>query len=307
MKASHFAGTTLFVLSLVLAAVVHAQDITAALGGNQFSDQFQVKDNSGNVLFLVRGDGKVGINELNPTEYLRVTDSTASDDLPAIYGKHAVTDGYGIGVLGEGKYVGVKGYVNSNSVGGYALYAQATGSGSATLYGIFAEASGGTTNYAGYFNDDVHVAGTLSKAAGSFKIDHPQDPTNRYLSHSFVESPDMKNVYDGVVVLDGEGRAVVQLPGYFEALNKDFRYQLTPIGAPAPGLFIAREISDNQFTIAGGRPHLKVSWQVTGIRNDPYAREHRIQVETDKLEEHKGYYLFPEYYNGEAIHRPAKR
>jgi hypothetical protein len=81
--------------------------------------------------------------------------------------------------------------------------------------------------YAGYFTGRTHVAGVFSKGAGSFKIDHPLDPENRYLYHSFVESPDMMNVYNGNVVTDNDGLAIVTLPDWFEALNKDFRYQLT--------------------------------------------------------------------------------
>ena len=54
----------------------------------------------------------------------------------------------------------------------------------------------------------------------------------------------MKNVYDGVVVLDRKGKAEIDLPDWFGALNKDFRYQLTAIGAPGPNLYIAEEISE---------------------------------------------------------------
>jgi len=126
------------------------------------------------------------------------------------------------------------------------------------------------------------VTGNLTKASGSFKIDHPLDPVNKYLSHSFVESPDMMNVYNGVVLLNLRGEAWVNLPDYFEALNRDFRYQLTPIGAPAPKLYIAKEVSGNRFKIAGGKPGGKVSWQVTGIRQDAYANAHRIAVEEGK-------------------------
>jgi hypothetical protein len=109
-------------------------------------------------------------------------------------------------------------------------------------------------------NGNLSVTGTLSKASGSFKIDHPLDPANKYLYHSFVESPDMMNVYNGVIVLDAHGQAWVQLPDYFEALNQDFRYQLTAIGAPGPNLYVAKEVSGNRFRIAGGKPHAKVSW-----------------------------------------------
>jgi len=99
----------------------------------------------------------------------------------------------------------------------------------------------------------------------SFKIDHPLDPANRYLHHSFVESPDMKNVYDGVVVLDDNGEAEIELPDWFSALNKDFRYQLTAIGAPGSNLYIAEEISgvttnnnnNSRFKVAGGTSGMK--------------------------------------------------
>ncbi len=129
---------------------------------------------------------------------------------------------------------------------------------------------------------NVAIVGTLSKGGGSFKIDHPLDPANKYLYHSFVESPDMMNIYNGMIVLDANGEAVVGLPDWFEALNRDFRYQLTPVGAPGPNLHIAEEVANNQFKIAGGKPGSKVSWQVTGIRHDAYADAHRIPTEVEK-------------------------
>jgi hypothetical protein len=142
---------------------------------------------------------------------------------------------------------------------------------------------------------NLHVNGNLSKNGGSFKIDHPLDPANKYLYHSFVESPDMMNVYNGVVVFDKKGEAVVELPDWFEALNRDFRYQLTSIGRFMP-LYIAREISGNKFKIAGGRPGAKASWQVTGIRQDVYANTHRIEVEVEKTGKERGTYLHPELF-----------
>jgi hypothetical protein len=152
--------------------------------------------------------------------------------------------------------------------------------------------NGDAAGYAGWFQGRAHVAGTLSKAAGSFKIDHPLDPANKYLSHSFVESPDMLNVYNGNVVLGADGTASVTMPSYFSALNIEFRYQLTPLGGAAPNLHVAQEIANNRFVIGGGAPGLKVSWQVTGIRNDTYARENRIAVEEDKAPGERGKYLY---------------
>ena len=95
----------------------------------------------------------------------------------------------------------------------------------------------------------------------------------------------MKNVYDGVMALDESGEAVVELPDWFEALNRDFRYQLTAIGGPAPNLHIAEEVNGNRFRIAGGGAGMKVSWMVTGIRQDAWANANRIQVESAKADE----------------------
>ncbi len=162
--------------------------------------------------------------------------------------------------------------------------------------GIIATAgSGGNNGLAGQFNGDVQVTGTLSKGAGSFKIDHPLDPANKYLYHSFVESPDMMNIYNGNVVTDGRGSATITLPDWFEALNRDFRYQLTVIGQFAQAI-VATEIHNDEFTIRTDKPGVKVSWQVTGIRQDAYANAHRIPVEQDKPEKERDHYLHPELF-----------
>ena len=121
-----------------------------------------------------------------------------------------------------------------------------------------------TSGWAGDFRGSVFVSGGLFKGGGGFLIDHPLDPANKYLHHSFVESPDRKNVYDGIAVLDGQGEAVVELPAWFSVLNRDFRYQLTCLGGYAP-VFVAEEIEGNRFCIGGGSPGLKVSWLVTSI------------------------------------------
>jgi len=150
---------------------------------------------------------------------------------------------------------------------------------------------------------DVNIRGNLTKGSGGFKIDHPLDPADKYLYHSFVESPDMMNIYNGNVVLDANGEAEVHLPDWFEALNRDFRYQLTCIGGFAP-VYVSREIENNRFRIAGGVPGLKVSWQVTGIRQDAYANAHRIPVEEEKQPSELGHYLHPELF-GSVEHGAA--
>lgn len=164
--------------------------------------------------------------------------------------------------------------------------------GNGTKYAVYGDAGGGNNLYAGYFNGAVNVTGNLSKGGGSFKIDHPTDPENKFLFHSFVESPDMKNIYDGIIITDSDGNAVVKLPNYFEALNKDFRYQLTVLGTFAQAI-ISSEIENNQFKLKTDRPNVKVSWQVTGIRHDAYAEQNRIIPEVEKSTNEKGKYLHP--------------
>jgi len=105
----------------------------------------------------------------------------------------------------------------------------------------------------------------------------------------------MKNIYDGVAILDASGEAVVTMPEWFGALNRDFRYQLTCIGGFAP-VYIADEMANNQFKVGGGKPGMKVSWQVTGTRQDAWANAHRIPVEQIKPEDEHGTYLHPELY-----------
>lgn len=138
---------------------------------------------------------------------------------------------------------------------------------------------------------NLDVAGNLTKLSGTFKIDHPLDPYNKYLYHSFVESPDMMNIYNGNIVTNDSGVAVVVMPDYFEALNRDFRYQLTVIGEFAQAI-VASEMEGNHFTIKTDKPNVKVSWQVTGVRQDTFAEENRIVVEVDKEDDMKGTLLY---------------
>ena len=147
--------------------------------------------------------------------------------------------------------------------------------------------------YAGEFLGGVGIIGHLTKSSGSFKIDHPLDPENKYLYHSFVESPDMMNIYNGNVITDEDGRAVVELPEWFDVLNRDFRYQLTVIGRFAQAI-VEQEIAGNRFVVRTNLANVKVSWMVTGIRRDAYAEAHRIPVEEDKPAAEQGTYLHPE-------------
>ena len=216
-----------------------------------------------------------------------------------------------IGIYGEtsnGWNFAVRGYNNTGRVFGYFA-----GNGIG-VYGKQIDDDnkwgylGGKT-YSGSFGEDVHVGrncqivGNLTKSGGQFQIDHPMDPENKYLNHSFVEGPERTNIYNGNIILDSNGKATIQMPDWFEALNKDFRYQLTAIGEPGPGLYISEEINDNRFKIAGGPPGLKVSWMVTGVRQDKWAKANPLMVEEEKEPQFKSYYIHPELYGQPKEHQ----
>jgi hypothetical protein len=233
---------------------------------------------------MVRSDGLVGIGTTNPVRQLDVLSALST----GIHGE--TTQAAGTGVYGKASGQGVMGFsatgdgVHGTTTSGYGVYGNNGGSNS--------------VGYAGYFNGRVnvggnlHVAGTLSKLGGTFKIDHPLDPANKTLSHSFVESPDMMNLYNGNVTTDADGRATITMPAWFEALNRDFRYQLTTIGSFARAM-VEREIDGNTFVIRTDAPNVRVSWQVSGVRQDVWAKDHPVAVEADKPASEKGTYLYP--------------
>ncbi len=220
----------------------------------------------------------------------------------------SVSDQNGVGVVGGGNNTGVYGYgesdvahtivtgVEGDSYGSGDYSIGVNGSASSYMaapahaYGVYGYAVGGTSNYAVYSDGATRIQGALSKLSGTFEIDHPLDPANKYLYHSFVESPDMMNVYNGNITTDASGVAYVDLPSYFEALNKDYRYQLTAIGQPAQ-VYVSKEIEGTHFQIKSDKPNVKVSWQVTGVRQDAWANAHRVVPEVDKEPFNKGKYL----------------
>ena len=194
-------------------------------------------------------------------------------------------------------------YAYGYGEGGYYGYGQSAyyGYGQSAYYGYgYGQGSYQTTfigNVVGQVN--LSVTGNLSKGSGTFAIDHPLDPRNKLLFHSFVESPDAKNFYDGIVTLDANGEAIVRLPSYFDALNTQVRYQLKPIGSSMPNLYVKSEEKNNQFTIGGGVSGGRVSWQITGIRHDPYILAYPIIPEVEKGPDqlvNRGEYLHPNVY-----------
>jgi trimeric autotransporter adhesin len=233
------------------------------------------------------------------------------------YGVYGTSGSYGIyGTVSSSGVDGVHGVsasensgvagINDNATSGWGVYGQAA-SPSGVGGGFYNTSSGdalfaenqATGSFAAFFLGNVDVDGNLSKASGSFKIDDPIDPANKYLYHSFVESPDMMNVYNGNVTTDAEGNAVVQLPEWFESLNRDFRYQLTVLGQFAQAI-VAGKVANHQFAIKTDKPNVEVSWQVTGIRQDAWANAHRIPVEVEKSAADRGLYLHPELFGAPA-------
>ncbi len=245
------------------------------------------------VLFGSSTSGRVGIGTTSPSAKMHIDDTTSGVALRAVT---SVPNGAAIIALvasptssaNFGIYADSGAGYGSVSLGKFGAYGASDIAAGAAIKGV---ASGGAL--AGRFEGNVQITGSISKGSGTFKIDHPLDPENKYLYHSFVESPDMMNIYNGSVVLDASGNGVITMPAYFEALNREFQYQLTCLGGYSP-VYVASEINGNQFVIAGGRAGLKVSWQVTGIRRDAYAEMHRVQVEEDKSAEERGFYLHPE-------------
>ena len=251
--------------------------------------------------------GLVGIGTTHPVYQLEV--DSASNGYAAIFAQGGAApngsgqngsdgiDAYGnSGDLTSGSSNGGNGVFGGGSGGGHTDGAGGVFyGGSHSTGGDGIEAFAGSGPFAGYFLGDVYVGGNLSKMGGSFKIDHPLDPANKYLYHSFVESPDMMNIYNGNVVTDANGDATVPLPEWFETLNRDFRYQLMVIGQFAQAI-VTGEVANHQFSIKTDKPGVKVSWQVTGIRQDPWANAHRIPAEEEKNAHERGHYIRPELY-----------
>ena len=231
---------------------------------------FSATDGSNNYHERMRiaktGEVRIGPDTTTPTHLLHIHNE-ATDNVLRLQGPDAVGAGARIN-FGDGDFVYLDEDVDDHLV---------------------IEASGGVQ-----VTDDLDVTGTLSKGGGTFKIDHPLDPANKYLYHSFVESPDMMNIYNGNVITNSNGIAKVKMPNYFKALNKEFRYQLTVIGSFAQAI-IAKEINNNSFEIKTSKPNVKVSWMVTGVRKDAWANKNRVVPEVDKTWE-KGYFIHPELY-----------
>jgi hypothetical protein len=216
--------------------------------------------------------------------------TAATGNTTGILGQAFSTSGtgaYGLAGATSGETNGV--YGEARSTDGAGVYGAAVAN-EGVNYGVYGETLSLVDGFGVYSVGDSAATGLKL-----FQIDHPHDPANRMLNHFSAEGPEPYLVYRGTAILESNGTAVVQLPSYFQSINRDPHYQLTPIGAPA-SLYIAQEVVNNQFVIAGGQGGMKVSWTVTGIRNDPYVQRYGAAIESIKPASQRGRFLHPELY-----------
>lgn len=204
--------------------------------------------------------------------------------------------GTGIGVMGDGN-TGVWGQTTDGE--GYGVFGLNASTG--ITYNNIGVRGEGYVGIYGKTDDLANGFGVYSEgsfaATGtkSFMIDHPSDPANKMLKHYCMESPEVLNLYRGNIVLDQNGEAVVSLPDYFESINTNFSYNLTPIGA-AVNLYIKEKINNGQFKIAGGNPNMEVSWTVYAERNDEFVKQYPNSKAVEVEKRQKGKYIHPELY-----------
>lgn len=77
---------------------------------------------------------------------------------------------------------------------------------------------------------DLDITGTLSKGAGSFKINHPDpEKTDKNLWHSFVESPTAgDNIYRWQIQVK-DNFYQIKLPDYYKFLNENHQIWISPV------------------------------------------------------------------------------
>ena len=229
---------------------------------------------------------------------------TGIDGATGLYANAGTSDtGYG----GFGSEIS-GGYSTSGEGGTGGYFAGGNSNSGSGGYGIFAVGgesdSTGDQADAAELDGNVLIVGSVTYDDASTKIDHPLDPANKYLTQTSVQSSEMVNMYSGNVTTDAQGMATVQLPDWFEAENGDLRYQLTTLGQAAQ-TWIAQKISNHQFKIATSTANVEVSWQITGVRQDAYAKAHPLVVEQEKGVRERGFYRHPELYGQPATKQIA--
>jgi hypothetical protein len=253
---------------------------------NSYAGQFKnilqsAPANPGYALAAFTGNGTIA--DAQTTSIVGVAAGVFTGPIGVVGANDASDGGYGFGVAGINNLDAGEGVEGVN-----------LGADGAAIRGN--DEINGIDSYAGVFFGRVYASGTITGASPIVQAaDHPRDPANKILNHAAVVSPEMKNFYDGVITTNADGEALVTLPEYFEDFNRDFRYQLTTIGQFAQAI-VLREIQNNQFAIKTDKPNVKVSWLVTGVRNDAFAKAHPLEAETEKSATQRGFYFHPEAY-----------
>ncbi|MCO5252145.1 MAG: hypothetical protein M9949_12115 [Candidatus Kapabacteria bacterium] len=167
-----------------------------------------------------------------------------------------------------------------------------------TITGTLSTSGALTVNSSASLSGNCSVGGNLTVIGDlnvtgnkNFRIDHPDDPYNKYLFHASIESDEVLNQYSGNVITDANGVAIVTLPDYVEKINIDFRYQLTVIGDFAQAI-ISKKIQNNQFEIRTDKANMEVSWMITAKRNDSVLQYRPFQAVRDKSPADRGKLLF---------------
>ena len=169
-----------------------SNDRAFAIGIGQNADQ------RANALVVMKS-GNTGIGTSNPDNLLDIRGNTTSTanvcdvnvnyvgtlDVRAINAQSNPTAGYGFGVVASGGYhgvsannssgsyagdsYGVAGYSNGNAGSRYGLYGRATNSNGYVAYGVYGNAFGATSSYAGYFSGSVYTTGTYQPSDARLK------------------------------------------------------------------------------------------------------------------------------------------
>jgi len=166
---------------------------------------------------------------------------------------------------------GSNGTIIVNGTGGVLITGNASGNTSALR--IYSTSSGSPTAA-------ISATGALSKASGSFKINHPLESKKdtHYLVHSFIEGPQADLIYRGKVTLSS-GTATVNIDtvsgmtdGTFVALNTNVQcFTSNESGWTA----IKGSVSGNTLTIIAQDNSCTdtISWMVVGERHDPHMKD----------------------------------
>jgi hypothetical protein len=237
----------------------------------------KIRDFSGNadLVTIVRASGYVGIGYNLPAAKLDVRQGTINE-VTAFFYNNTATNAACLRILQDGP-----------GSSGPALLVRQDGSGNAITVD---DGSDGNTVFS------VSQNGALSKASGSFKIDHPLEAKTdtHHLVHSFVEAPQADNIYRGKVdLVAGSATANIDTvagmtEGTFVALNREVQCFTTnesnwdAVKGSVSGNILTIESENSESTAT-------ISWLVIGERKDQH------MYDTDWTDE-----------NGKVIVEPIK-